>query len=241
MERHGQQTQEVDRLIKRLQPSPLRSAVTHSGLRARMAVRMILDKRARRTLDIVVAALGLVAALPLMAVVACLIKATDGGPVLYWQTRVGKWSRPFRFPKFRSMVMNAEVLQRTLEAHNVHGKGVTFKIKQDPRVTWIGRIIRKASIDELPQLWSVLIGDMALVGPRPPLSREVSRYSLSDRRRLDVTPGITCIWQVSGRSDIQFPQQLAMDLEYIQKQGLWLDIKLLLRTIPAVITGRGAY
>jgi len=122
-----------------------------------------------------------------------------------------------------------------------HGDGITFKLKRDPRITWIGSIIRKTSIDELPQLWCVLKGEMSLVGPRPALEREVARYSMDDRRRLDAIPGLTCTWQVSGRSDIPFPEQLRMDVDYIERQDLKEDIRLLLRTIPAVITGRGAY
>jgi lipopolysaccharide/colanic/teichoic acid biosynthesis glycosyltransferase len=124
---------------------------------------------------------------------------------------------------------------------NQHGDGITFKIKRDPRVTWIGRILRKTSIDELPQLWCVLRGDMSLVGPRPALEKEVARYTLDDRRRLDAPPGLTCTWQVSGRSEIPFPEQVRLDAEYIEKQSLREDFKLLLKTIPAVISGRGAY
>jgi lipopolysaccharide/colanic/teichoic acid biosynthesis glycosyltransferase len=119
--------------------------------------------------------------------------------------------------------------------------GVIFKMKNDPRIIPIGRFIRKASIDELPQLWNVLKGDMSLVGPRPALPSEVNQYSLQDRQRLEVIPGITCIWQVSGRSNIPFPQQVQLDTEYIQSQSLLLDIKLLLKTIPAVLLSRGAY
>jgi len=114
-------------------------------------------------------------------------------------------------------------------------------MKRDPRVTWIGRIIRKFSIDELPQLWNVLIGDMSLVGPRPPVPAEVEQYTLSDRRRLDVIPGLTCIWQVSGRSNIPFDRQVELDVQYIESRSIWLDTKLLFKTIPAVLTGRGAY
>jgi lipopolysaccharide/colanic/teichoic acid biosynthesis glycosyltransferase len=114
-------------------------------------------------------------------------------------------------------------------------------MKKDPRVTWIGRIIRKVSIDELPQLWNVLKGDMSLVGPRPPVPKEVELYTLSDRRRLDIIPGITCIWQVSGRGDIAFDEQVQLDVQYIESQSFWIDIKILLKTIPAVLTGKGAY
>jgi lipopolysaccharide/colanic/teichoic acid biosynthesis glycosyltransferase len=197
---------------------------------------------AKRAIDICASAAGLVAMAPLFGVIAACIKATDRGPVLFWQTRVGRWGREFPFPKFRSMVINAEEVRKKLAALNQHGDGgVTFKMKRDPRVTWIGRIIRKLSLDEMPQLWCVLSGEMSLVGPRPPLPGEVARYTLADRRRLDVTPGLTCIWQVSGRSDIPFDRQVELDVEYIRSQSLWLDIKLLFRTIPAVLLGRGAY
>lgn len=119
--------------------------------------------------------------------------------------------------------------------------GVIFKIKKDPRITRVGRIIRKLSIEELPQLWNVLVGDMSLVGPRPPVPREVDEYKYSDRRRLDVIPGITCIWQVSGRSDIDFEGQVRLDVQYIENQSFWGDIMILLKTIPAVLLGKGAY
>jgi lipopolysaccharide/colanic/teichoic acid biosynthesis glycosyltransferase len=151
------------------------------------------------------------------------------------------WGREFPFPKFRSMVTDADARKQELTALNQHGDGITFKIKKDPRVTWIGRFMRKFSIDELPQLWCVLTGDMALVGPRPPVPSEVAQYTLADRRRLDTKPGLTCIWQVSGRADIPFEQQVELDVKYIESQSIWLDIKLLLKTIPAVLSGRGAY
>lgn len=195
----------------------------------------------KRMFDITVSLACLLCLWPLFLIVAVLIKLTDGGPVLFWQTRVGLYGKEFVFPKFRSMVMNAETLKASLLDQNDHMQGVTFKMKHDPRVTWIGRIIRKLSIDELPQLWCVLKGDMSLVGPRPPLPGEVAEYTLSDRRRLDVIPGLTCIWQVSGRGDIPFHEQVQLDLQYIESQSPWLDLKLLLQTIPAVILGKGAY
>jgi lipopolysaccharide/colanic/teichoic acid biosynthesis glycosyltransferase len=154
---------------------------------------------------------------------------------------VGQWGKEFAFPKLRSMVVNAEELKGKLTALNDHKSGLTFKMKNDPRVTWIGKIIRKLSIDELPQLWCVLDGKMSLVGPRPPLPKEVARYTLPDRRRLDVKPGLTCIWQVSGRGDIAFAQQVELDVQYIQSQSVWFDIVLLCKTVPAILTGRGAY
>ncbi len=195
----------------------------------------------KRGFDIAVASTMFLLLLPLFTAVAACIKFTDGGPVLFWQKRVGLWGREFDFPKFRSMVMNAEQLKDSLLAHSEHADQRTFKMKRDPRITWIGRIIRKLSIDELPQVWSVLKGDMSLVGPRPPVPREVALYSLEDRRRLEITPGLTCIWQVSGRGDIPFPEQVQLDVQYIESQSLWLDIKLLFKTVPAVLSGRGAY
>ena len=195
----------------------------------------------KRTIDIAASATLLILLSPLFLAVAVAIKATDGGPVLFWQTRVGQWGREFPFPKFRSMVVNAEELKDDLLEQSDHGESVTFKMKKDPRITWIGRIIRKLSIDELPQLWNVLKGDMSLVGPRPPVPREVEQYSLADRRRLEVIPGLTCIWQVSGRGDIPFPEQVQLDVDYIESHSVWLDIKLLFKTVPAVLFGRGAY
>lgn len=196
----------------------------------------------KRAIDIGVGSAALLALSPLLLVVAALIKLHDRGPVLFWQTRVGQWGREFPFPKFRSMVTDAEQRLRTLESNNDHGAGgVTFKMKRDPRITPIGRIIRKLSIDELPQLWLVVTGDLSLVGPRPPVPREVARYTLADRRRLSVKPGLTCIWQVTGRSEIPFERQVELDVEYIQSQSVWLDLQLLLKTVPAVLLGRGAY
>ena len=195
----------------------------------------------KRAVDIVGAILGLLLLSPVFALIALCIRLTDGGPVLYIAPRVGKWGREFPFPKFRSMVIDAEHQKARLMKKNDHGgDGVTFKMKRDPRVTWIGRIIRKTSLDEAPQLWSVLLGHMSLVGPRPPVPSEVERYSLRDRRRLDVRPGLTCIWQVSGRSNLPFEKQVELDLRYIQSQSLWRDFWIILRTIPAVLLGRGA-
>ncbi|QJW99692.1 sugar transferase [Frigoriglobus tundricola] len=206
---------------------------------------LLLSRSARvgskRALDVTVALALLVALAPLFALVAVLIKATDGGSVLFWQTRVGKRGREFRFPKFRSMVPNAERLLASVLHQNHHQAGVTFKLKRDPRVTWIGRILRRTSVDELPQLWCVLTGQMTLVGPRPAVPREVAQYTLVERRRLGVTPGLTCIWQVSGRGDVPFHRQVEMDLDYIHRQSFLLDLKLLVLTVPAVLLGRGAY
>ncbi len=195
----------------------------------------------KRLLDVFAAAvLLLLLALPLLTL-ALLIRLESPGPVLFRQIRVGRWGKLFTLWKFRSMYIDAEARKAALLAANESGGGVIFKMKQDPRITQVGRFIRKASIDELPQLWNVLVGDMSLVGPRPALPSEVNQYSLADRRRLEVTPGITCIWQVSGRSDIPFPEQVKLDVQYIESSSFWQDILILFKTVPAVLLGRGAY
>ncbi len=199
--------------------------VRYWGLTLTSLLRLIDSPVIKRLLDVTAAGLLLLLLLPLFAVTALLIKLSDGGPVLFWQTRVGRWGRLFHMPKFRSMVPRAEQLLPALLEQNDHKEGVVFKMKADPRVTWIGRLIRRFSIDELPQLWCVLKGEMSLVGPRPPIPSEVAQYRLSERRRLDVLPGLTCIWQVSGRSLLPFPRQVELDIEYIEKRSLWLDMQ----------------
>ncbi len=196
---------------------------------------------AKRVLDLAITVPILILISPLLALVALTIKLWDRGPIFFTQTRVGKDGTEFTCYKFRSMVPHAERLKEELQALSHHADPRTFKIPRDPRITWIGQIIRKTSIDELPQLWNVVRGDMSLVGPRPPVPSEVNLYSDRDRRRLHVQPGITCIWQVSGRGDLPFSEQVRLDLDYIQHRSLLLDLKLLLLTIPAVVTGRGAY
>lgn len=195
----------------------------------------------KRLIDIVASIILLILLTPLFLVIMALIYKDSPGPVFFKQTRVGRWGKLFTMWKFRSMYLDADQRLKEIMAQNEMSGGVIFKMKNDPRIIPIGRFIRKASIDELPQLWNVLKGDMSLVGPRPALPSEVNQYSLQDRRRLEVIPGITCIWQVSGRSDIPFPQQVQLDVQYIQSQSVWLDIKLLLQTIPAVLLSRGAY
>jgi lipopolysaccharide/colanic/teichoic acid biosynthesis glycosyltransferase len=193
----------------------------------------------KRLIDVVFSSVLLVILSPVFFITAICIKIEDRGPLFYSQNRVGKWGRIFKMYKFRSMCVNADKKKKEMLGMNETG-GVIFKIKKDPRITKAGAIIRKASIDELPQLWNVLKGDMSLVGPRPPVPEEVSQYEYLERKRLGVTPGITCIWQVSGRSNIKFKQQVQMDVEYIENQTIANDLKLLVKTIPAVLTGKGA-
>ncbi len=195
----------------------------------------------KRLLDILATLIALILLFPLLFVVSMIIKFTDGGSVFYVQKRIGKHGKPFPFPKFRSMVLNADKLKDNLLKEADRVGDITFKMKHDPRVTRIGRFIRRFSIDELPQLWCVFKGDMSLVGPRPPVPREVALYTQEDRRRLEVIPGLTGIWQVSGRAEIEFKQKVELDVLYIDSHGFWLDILLMLKTIPAVFTGRGAY
>ena len=196
---------------------------------------------AKRALDVLTAGTMMIVLSPLFLVVSLLIKLTDGGPVFFRQERVGVGGRRMAFYKFRSMVPNADALKDKLAEQNKYGKNaVIFKMCRDPRVTWIGRILRKTSVDELPQLWNVLKGEMTLVGPRPAVVKEVLRYNARERKRLAAVPGLTCIWQVSGRSDLDFQQQVELDLRYIRERSLWLDIKLLILTVPAVLSGKGA-
>lgn len=195
----------------------------------------------KRALDITGSLFALIALGPLFLVVAILIKLEDRGPIFFRQIRVGRFGREFGMWKFRSMRVDAEARLKEVLAQNQHSGGVTFKIKNDPRITRMGRFIRKYSIDELPQFWNVLVGDMSLVGPRPPVPREVALYSLADRRRLAVKPGLTCIWQISGRASIDFPGQVQLDVRYIESRSFREDVKILLKTVPAVLSGDGAY
>lgn len=196
---------------------------------------------AKRALDVIGAGCGLLALLPLILPLALWIRLDSPGPVLFGQTRIGRRGRPFRCWKLRSMYVDAEQRKAALLAENEMDGGTTFKMRRDPRITRVGRFIRKASIDELPQLWNVFVGDMSLVGPRPPVPMEVKQYTAHQRQRLAVKPGITCIWQVRGRSDIPFEGQVALDIAYISKRSLSLDIRILLATVPAVLFARGAY
>lgn len=194
----------------------------------------------KRLIDIAGAICGLCFLTPLFLIVACLIKIKSPGPILFAQSRTGLGGRKFRMFKFRSMVTNAESQRDNLLALNEQD-GPAFKIKNDPRVTPLGRWLRKTSIDELPQLWNVLVGDMTFVGPRPLPCKEMEGCEPWQRRRLDVTPGLTCIWQVRGRSNVRFDEWCRMDMEYIRERSMWTDFKLFVLTLPAVLfkhTGR---
>ena len=193
----------------------------------------------KRTIDIVGAVIGLILLSPLLAAAALAVRISSKGPVLFSQWRDGLGGEPFKIHKFRSMVVDAERRQAELMAFNEQ-QGPVFKIRNDPRVTPMGRFLRKTSIDELPQLWNVLKGEMSLVGPRPPLHHEVCQYRPWQRHRLDVTPGLTCSWQVQGRSRIPFLEWMRMDVRYIRSRSIWQDFGLLLRTVPAVLFRTGA-
>lgn len=194
----------------------------------------------KRSFDILASGLALILLSPLFLVLIILIKLEDGGPAFYSQERIGKNEKPFRMWKFRSMIVNADQMVEQLEEQN-EIDGAMFKIKDDPRVTKIGHIIRKYSLDEFPQLWNVLKGDMSLVGPRPPLPIEVADYTPYDKLRLTVTPGCTGLWQVTKRNDADFDEMVELDLEYINKSSLWFDFKILLKTVGVVIHPNSAY
>ena len=195
----------------------------------------------KRLIDIVAAAVAMLVLSPVLLTTAFLIKLEDRGTIFFRQQRVGRFGDLFGMWKFRSMVPNADKLKDQLLAQNEMEGGITFKMKDDPRITRIGRFIRKYSVDELPQFWNVFVGDMSLVGPRPAVPREVQHYLVEDRQRLLARPGLTCFWQVGGRSGIDFDGQVELDVRYIQSESVWLDIKLLFKTIPAVLKGDGAF
>lgn len=200
----------------------------------------ILDigQRMRRMIDIIAASIGLVIALPLLLVVGCAIKWTSKGPILFSQRRVGRNGRDFKILKLRTMYIDAEARRAALMTNTDE---IRFKLRRDPRITPVGRWLRRFSIDELPQLWNVLVGDMTIIGPRPALCSEVDRYDALALRRLEVQQGLTCLWQVNGRSELSFEEQVKLDIEYIDRTSTTGDLRVLLRTIPAVVGGRGAY
>jgi lipopolysaccharide/colanic/teichoic acid biosynthesis glycosyltransferase len=194
----------------------------------------------KRVLDLTLGSIACVAALPVIALAAVAIKLDSRGPVFHRAVRVGRGGRKFTFLKLRSMQIGAEEL-RGLLLHLNQAQGPAFKLHNDPRVTRVGRWLRKLSLDELPQLFHVLQGHMSLVGPRPPFPEEVERYEPWMLRRLSVRPGLTCLWQIRGRSDLNFEEWMRLDIEYVDRLSFWLDLRILALTVPAVISARGAY
>jgi lipopolysaccharide/colanic/teichoic acid biosynthesis glycosyltransferase len=222
-------------------PTPSYNVVLFPGVEGgRLGSASRLQLGMKRSIDLILGTLAILALSPILLTVALAIKLTSPGPILHRQIRIGQDGTPFTFLKFRSMYTDAEARKAELDQHN-EATGPIFKIKDDPRITSVGRIIRKLSIDETPQLLHVLSGRMSLVGPRPHLPEEVAAYTGLAHRRLAVKPGITGIWQVSGRSDLDFDTWIELDLHYLDTWNLTLDLKLLIRTISAVITGKGAY
>ena len=206
----------------------------------RWVIRVKIVHQLKRILDMIFASLLIAFTAPIMLVTAIAIKLDSPGPVIFKQTRVGKWGMPFTCFKFRSMYVDAEARKEQLMALN-EASGPVFKMKRDPRITRVGRVMRKLSIDELPQFFNVLRGEMSMVGPRPPVPKEVAQYSFDELRRLEAVPGITGLQQVSGRSDMSFKRWIELDMQYIAEQSLLKDIEILLKTIPAVMSGKGAY
>ncbi len=208
--------------------------------RTRLTPKVCRYATIKRIFDIVISCIALVILLPWFVLIAVLVRLSSPGPVIYRSERIGLCGKPFKFPKFRSMYLDAD--KRLAELQKVNEKdGPIFKIKNDPRITPIGRILRKFSLDELPQFISVLRGEMSIVGPRPPIRHEVEQYDDVAMRRLTVKPGITCYWQVMGRSDLTFDEWMELDNRYIDEMNFLVDLSIVLRTIPAVIRGRGAY
>jgi exopolysaccharide biosynthesis polyprenyl glycosylphosphotransferase len=215
---------------------PLHAVVGEIQVQPRSRISLVL----KRTIDIVGGALGLVLAAPLFVLIGVGIRLSSRGPSLFVQERCGLKGRVFRFYKFRTMVPDAEARKESLQQLN-EMSGPVFKIKRDPRVTRLGAILRKTSLDELPQLWNVLKGDMSLVGPRPPTRDEVEQYTPRQAQRLSVVPGLTGLWQVSGRNTISdFDKWIDLDLQYAKGWSLWLDLKILVKTFVVVISARGA-
>lgn len=201
----------------------------------------VLYRMIKRTMDFIFALMGLVLLSPLFLIISILIKLEDPkGSIFFYQTRIGKDEKPFRMYKFRSMVSNAEeLLGELLDQNEI--SGAMFKMKEDPRITKIGKFIRRTSIDELPQLWNVIRGEMSLVGPRPALPREVDQYSSYDKLRLSVIPGCTGLWQVSGRNNLSFYEMVELDLKYIEQRGVITDIKIILHTIRVLFGTKDAF
>lgn len=228
-----------ERTYPRLEEHSVGSPLYESGGGWLIPTRPVPYAGAKRVFDVTLALVGLILGFPLFLAVALLVRLTSRGPVLFKQLRVGLGGRLFTCYKFRSMLIDAEA-RRGEVAHLNEMSGPVFKITRDPRMTPVGRWLRKMSLDELPQLLNVLRGEMSIVGPRPPIPEEVATYNETQRGRLAVRPGLTCIWQVSGRSDVDFDRWIEMDLEYIRTMSFMKDLGIVLRTIPAVISARGA-
>ena len=194
----------------------------------------------KRLIDIICSFVGILVLSPLFIIIAIIIKFTSKGPVFFSQKRVGRNGKEFDMYKFRSMVVNAEELKEKLAAQN-EMSGPMFKMKDDPRVTKVGKFIRKTSLDELPQLWNVLKGDMSLVGPRPSLPKEVAQFEDWMYKRLEVKPGLTCYWQVSGRNNIDFEDWMKLDVKYVKEKNLWIDIKLICKTVFVLFGDKNAH
>ena len=209
------------------------------GIESRTSMEFSLYETIKRLIDVVFSFIGVLALSPLFIIIAIIIKTTSKGPVLFSQKRVGKNGKEFEMYKFRSMVVNAEELKEKLVAKN-EMSGPMFKMKDDPRVTKVGKFIRKTSLDELPQLWNVIKGDMSLVGPRPSLPKEVAEFEEWMYRRLEVKPGLTCYWQVSGRNNIDFEDWMKLDIKYVDERSIWIDIKLIFKTVWVLFGDKNA-
>ena len=213
---------------------------TEAAVGAGEGVQLDVRRVAGEVFTRLAAVVAILAVLPLLVLIAVAVAVSSPGPVLFRQRRVGRDGRAFTIVKFRTMCVDAEARLEELRAFNEHD-GVLFKLRRDPRVTSVGRVLRRLSMDELPQLWNVLRGDMAFVGPRPALPDEVAQYDAVTRRRLLVKPGLTGLWQVSGRSLLSWEESVNLDLHYVFHRSVWLNASIVLRTLTAVLTGRGAF
>lgn len=213
---------------------------THLGIENESTRGFSFYEVIKRVIDVVCSFVGVLVLSPLFVVIAIIIKFTSKGPVFFSQKRVGRDGKEFKMYKFRSMVVNAEELKEKLAAQN-EMSGPMFKMKDDPRVTKVGKFIRKTSIDELPQLWNILKGDMSLVGPRPSLPKEVAQFEDWMYKRLEVKPGLTCYWQVSGRNNIDFEDWMKLDIRYVEEKNLWIDIKLIFKTVFVLFGDKNAH
>ena len=222
-------------------PCAVSNVPVDDGAAPEVVIREGLPYRiSKRVFDLVVSSVALILLVPIIPLIAVMIKLDTPGPVFFRQQRVGRRGRPFAFYKFRSMFVDADERKNEVEALNEQD-GPVFKVRSDPRVTNVGRFLRRSSLDEIPQIFNVVKGEMSIVGPRPPLPSEVLRYQPWHRRRLEVTPGITCLWQISGRSHLSFNEWMRLDMEYLKQRSLRADLLIFIKTIPAVIARKGAY